>query len=96
MTTYELEMEMRLKRGDSSVAQCNYAHFLATNFLNLFKKMDNHLHNYCPDWEINVRFSKIENLHLYEVSENKVKVINEKDRLILSEFTTTGQAPFDA
>lgn len=96
MTTYELEMEMRLKRGDGSVAQCNYAHFLATNFLNLFKKMDNLLHDYCPDWEINVKFCKIENLHLYEVSENKIKVRTEKDRSILSEFTTTGQAPFDA
>lgn len=96
MTIYELEMKMRLKRGDGSVAQCNYAHFLETNFLNLFKKMDNHLHNYCPDWEINVRFCKIENLHLYEVNFNKIQEQNEKDRSILSEFTTTGRLHFDA
>ncbi|MCR5253980.1 MAG: hypothetical protein K6C98_09745 [Treponema sp.] len=96
MTTYELEMDMRLVRGNGSVAQSNYAHFCATSFLNLFKKMDNLLHDYSPDWEINVRFCKIENLHLYEVNFNKIKVQNEKDRSILSEFTTTGQAPFDA
>ena len=95
MTTYELEMKFQLNHRNGYVEE-EKAHFCATSFLSLFKKFDKLVNQYSPDWFITVWFYKIENLRVYEVKESKIVVNNEDDRLMISYFTTTGQAPFDA
>lgn len=95
MTTYELEMKFQLNHGNGFVEE-EKAHFCATSFLSLFKKFDKLVNQYSPDWFITVWFYKIENLRVYKVKESEIVVNNEDDRLMLSYFTTTGQAPFDA
>lgn len=95
MTTYELEMKFQLNHGNGYVEE-NKAHFCATNFLSLFKKFDKLVNQYSPDWFITVWFFKIENLRVYKVKESEIVVNNEDDRRMISYFTTTGQAPFDA
>lgn len=95
MTTYELEMKFQLNHGNGYVQE-EKTHFCATSFLSLFKKFDKLVNQYSPDWFITVWFYKIENLRVYEVKESKIVVNNEDDRRMISYFTTTGQAPFDA
>lgn len=95
MTTYELEMKFQLNHGNGYVEK-EKAHFCGTSFLSLFKKFDKLVNKYSPDWFITVWFYKIENLRVYEVKESKIVVNNEDDRRMISYFTTTGQAPFDA
>lgn len=95
MTTYELEMKFQLNHGNGYVEE-EKAHFCATSFLSLFKKFDKLVNQYSSDWFITVYFYKIENLRVYKVEESEIVVNNEDDRLMISYFTTCGQAPFDA
>lgn len=95
MATYELEMKFQLNHGNGYVQE-EKAHFCASSFLSLFKKFDKLVNQYSPDWFITVWFYKIENLRVYKVKESEIVVNNEDDRRVISYFTTTGQAPFDA
>ena len=89
------KMKFQLNHGNGYIQE-NKAHFCSSSFLSLFKKFDKLLNQYSPDWFITVWFYKIENLRVYEVKESNIVVNNEDDRRMISYFTTTGQAPFDA
>lgn len=93
MTTYELKMKFLLNHGNGYVEE-EEAHFCASSFLSLFKKFDKLVNKYSPDWFITVWFYKIENLRVCKVKESEIVVNNEDDRLMISYFTTRGQAPF--
>lgn len=95
MVTYELKIKMSLNHGNG-YSEKEDEHFCGTSFLSLFKKMDKILNEYDSSWFIQVWFYKIDNLRYYKIKDDIICVKNEADRTLLSYFTTSGQAPFDA
>lgn len=95
MVTYELKIKMIQNHSNGYSAKKD-GHFSGTSFLSLFKKMDKILNEHDSSWFIQVWFYKIDNLHYYKIKDDTIFVENEDDRTLLSYFTTSGQAPFDA